>query len=205
MFAHSLRFVLPRITAPASRSLRATAESCAGFDPSSARDPAVVCIRSAVSMLSLIRTGMPCSGPRTPFSLNSLSSDSAIAIASGLNSMMLLSPGPDLSISLIRSRYACVNDCAEIPPDFICACKSVIAASSKGKGLTEDASSEFAKARAGEAELSAAAAPPARAVCRTFRRENRRRSVADRELLGKMSSWRELQEGIIGLRRLERE
>src|SRR5215470_13640372 len=28
MFAHSLRFVLPRITAPASRNFRATLESC---------------------------------------------------------------------------------------------------------------------------------------------------------------------------------
>src|SRR5881275_2965018 len=53
IFAHSLRFVLPRITAPASRNLRATAESCAGVDPTSASDPAVVCIRSEVSILSL--------------------------------------------------------------------------------------------------------------------------------------------------------
>src|SRR5262249_60204964 len=50
ILAHSLKFVLPRITAPASRSLRATVESCAGFDPTSASDPAVVCMRSAVSM-----------------------------------------------------------------------------------------------------------------------------------------------------------
>src|SRR5580658_5291461 len=65
MFAHSLRLVLPRITAPAARSLRATKESLGGFEPTSASDPAVVIIRSAVSMLSLISTGMPCSGPRT--------------------------------------------------------------------------------------------------------------------------------------------
>src|SRR4051812_40342226 len=137
MFAHSLRFVFPRITAPASRSLRATAESCAGFDPSSASDPAVVCMRSAVSMLSLMRTGMPCSGPRAPFSLNSLSSDSAIEIASGFSSMMLFRRGPDLSISLIRSKYAWVNDCAVISPDFSRACRSVIVASSKAKGLRD--------------------------------------------------------------------
>src|SRR5882757_6600491 len=55
-FAHSLRFVLPRITAPASRNFFATKESCAGVDPSSASEPAVVIIRSWVSMLSLIRT-----------------------------------------------------------------------------------------------------------------------------------------------------
>ena len=64
-FAHSLRLVLPRSTAPASRSARATVESRAGTDPSSASEPAVVVMRSAVSMLSLSRIGMPWSGPRT--------------------------------------------------------------------------------------------------------------------------------------------
>ena len=59
MFAHSLKLVLPRITAPASRSLRATPESCDGLDPTSASEPAVVCIWSAVSMLSLIIIGIP--------------------------------------------------------------------------------------------------------------------------------------------------
>src|SRR5579863_2341292 len=44
MFAHSLRLVLPRITAPDSRNFCATNESRAGFDPSRANDPAVVCI-----------------------------------------------------------------------------------------------------------------------------------------------------------------
>src|SRR5579864_2324463 len=68
MFAHSLRFVLPRMTAPASRSFFATAESCDGRDPTSAKDPAVVSMRSAVSMLSLTSTGIPCIGPRGPFS-----------------------------------------------------------------------------------------------------------------------------------------
>src|SRR5208282_6739129 len=56
MFAHSLRLVLPRITAPDSRSFCTTKESLVGFDPSRASEPAVVCIWSAVSMLSLIRT-----------------------------------------------------------------------------------------------------------------------------------------------------
>src|SRR5436189_4153778 len=63
--AHSLRFVLPRITAPAARNFFATVASCKGIDPPSAKDPAVVVIRSWVSMLSLISTGTPCNGPRT--------------------------------------------------------------------------------------------------------------------------------------------
>src|SRR4051794_25116420 len=62
-FAHSLRFVLPRMTAPAARSFWTTNASFAGFAPTRASDPAVVCILSAVSMLSFTRTGMPCSAP----------------------------------------------------------------------------------------------------------------------------------------------
>src|SRR5436190_476345 len=58
-FAHSLRFVFPMITAPASRSFAATLESCAAIESARASEPAVVCIRSAVSILSLIRTGIP--------------------------------------------------------------------------------------------------------------------------------------------------
>ena len=65
-FAHSLRFVLPRITAPASRRRSTTNASRAATEPSSASDPAVVVIRSAVSMLSLMTTGMPCSGHAGP-------------------------------------------------------------------------------------------------------------------------------------------
>src|SRR5579871_4326284 len=42
MFAHSLRLVLPRMTAPAARKRCATNESFGGFEPTSASDPAVV-------------------------------------------------------------------------------------------------------------------------------------------------------------------
>src|SRR6185369_3999497 len=51
--AHSLRFVLPSITAPASRSFCETEASRSGFAPTSASEPAVVIIRSCVSILSL--------------------------------------------------------------------------------------------------------------------------------------------------------
>ena len=57
-FAHSLRFVLPMITAPAARNRSATERIAAPRRSSaSASEPAVVCIRSAVSMLSLMKTG----------------------------------------------------------------------------------------------------------------------------------------------------
>ena len=59
----------------------------AAIEPASASEPAVVVIRSAVSMLSLSRIGMPCSGPRRRPALRSASSASAIASASGLISM----------------------------------------------------------------------------------------------------------------------
>jgi MFS family permease len=58
-FAHSDRLVFPSITAPARRRRAATAESLAGFAPTSASDPAVVCIRSEVATLSLTSTGIP--------------------------------------------------------------------------------------------------------------------------------------------------
>src|SRR5687767_15274284 len=103
--AHSLRFVLPRMTAPASRSFFAMKASWARLAPTSASDPAVVIMRSAVSILSLIRIGMPCSGPRTPRSFRSRSSAEAIDSASGFSSITDRSVGPFLSMSLMRSVY----------------------------------------------------------------------------------------------------
>ena len=110
MFAHSLKLVLPRMTAPASRNFCATNESLTGREPTSANDPAVVCIRSAVSMLSLISTGIPCRGPRAPLAFRSLSRPSAIARASGLSSMTLFTAGPRRSISSIRCLYFSVKE-----------------------------------------------------------------------------------------------
>src|SRR6185295_13845626 len=48
--AHSLRFVLPMMSAPAARSRSATTESRGATEPTSASDPAVVIMRSAVAM-----------------------------------------------------------------------------------------------------------------------------------------------------------
>ena len=103
-FAHSLRLVLPRITAPAARSFVATKASRGAIEPTRASDPAVVIILSAVSMLSLMRTGIPCSGPRGPWRFRSASIASAMVSASGLTSMTERSAGPDRSMSPIRWR-----------------------------------------------------------------------------------------------------
>src|SRR6185369_5587821 len=132
-FAHSLKFVFPRITAPASRSRLPTKASRVGFEPMSAVEPAVVCMRSWVSMLSLINMGMPCKGPRTRPSLRSWSSLVAIESASGLSSITEFKRGPSLSISLIRSTYFSTRDRAEYLPDAMCLCRSVIDNSSNSK------------------------------------------------------------------------
>src|SRR6184192_1413710 len=64
-FAHSERLALPRMTAPAARKRFTTTESEGTMLPTSASDPAVVCILSAVARLSFTRIGMPCNGPRS--------------------------------------------------------------------------------------------------------------------------------------------
>src|SRR5271169_1904853 len=64
--AHSLILVFARINAPAERNREAANASCAACEPSSASDPAEVLILSPVSMLSLIKIGIPCNGPRGP-------------------------------------------------------------------------------------------------------------------------------------------
>src|SRR5439155_6870136 len=104
-FAHSLRLVFPRMTAPAARSRSATKASRGGFAPTRARDPAVVAIRSAVATLSLISTGIPCSGPRDPCARRSASRLSAMASASGFVSSTARSAGPRRSSASIRARY----------------------------------------------------------------------------------------------------
>ena len=63
-FAHSERFALPRMIAPAARSFAITNASRGAGASARASEPAVVSIESPVSMLSFTRIGMPCNGPR---------------------------------------------------------------------------------------------------------------------------------------------
>ena len=68
-FAHSLRLVLPRITRrPRAAARRRTRPRRRATLRAPAIPPSSI-MRSAVSMLSLMRTGMPCSGPRAPLRL----------------------------------------------------------------------------------------------------------------------------------------
>ena len=131
-FAHSDRFVLPSTRAPASRSRRTTNASRWGRAPTSASEPAVVFIRSAVSMLSFTRTGMPCRGPRAPLERRSASSASATVRASGAISITDRSSGPARSRSSIRSRYASASVRAVSRPEAIRSCSSTIDASLGG-------------------------------------------------------------------------
>src|SRR6476620_4233036 len=63
MFAHSDRFVLPRITAPADRSRATSGASRLVTLFASERLPAVVGSGPALSILSFSSTGLPASGP----------------------------------------------------------------------------------------------------------------------------------------------
>src|ERR1035438_3563279 len=131
--AHSLRLVLPRITAPASRRRFTIKASAGGLEPARASDPAVVIMLSAVAMLSLISTGMPCSGPRGPRLLRSASWLSAVVRASGFSSMMLCRDGPALALSMaaMRARYFSANVRAVSRPEAMRCCRSAMVASSR--------------------------------------------------------------------------
>src|ERR1700692_4782057 len=107
--AHSDRFVFPRITAPPARRFAATVESRSAGFPTSANEPAVVCLRSPVSTLPLSSTGIPCKGPSTVPCFRSLAACRAIAHASGLSSSTALTTGPFWSSAIIRAMYSLVR------------------------------------------------------------------------------------------------
>src|SRR5438309_6970038 len=102
--AHSLRVVLPRITAPASRRWAAMVASRGAGVPTRPSDPAAVCILSLVSVLSLSRTGMPCSGPRALPAWRCASRAVAMALASGLTWITELTFGQLWSMVWMRDR-----------------------------------------------------------------------------------------------------
>ncbi|OLB82311.1 MAG: hypothetical protein AUI14_00820 [Actinobacteria bacterium 13_2_20CM_2_71_6] len=91
--AHSDRFALPMTTAPAARSRCTRKASRAGRESTSAKDPAVLCSRSAVSMLSFSRTGMPSSTLRAPVARRRSSLAKASRSACGLVSITACSFG----------------------------------------------------------------------------------------------------------------
>jgi hypothetical protein len=159
MFAHSLRLVLPRITAPASRNRRTRKASSGGREPTRASDPAVVAMRSAVSILSLMSNGMPCNGPRGPLAFRSLSSASAMSSASGLVSITLLRAGPFRSMASMRARYFSARERALCFPDFIPSCRSAMVISSSSNGSTLPTALACAVRSAGNAAMAEPSKP----------------------------------------------
>ena len=98
-------FDLPRMMHPAVRSLFTTNASSGEELFASARDPALVCSRSAVPMLSLSRIGTPCSGLRGPVVARSASRISAMESASGLSSRIESMFGPLRSTRSTAAKY----------------------------------------------------------------------------------------------------
>src|SRR5512137_433049 len=163
--AHSLRLVLPRITAPASRSCATTKASRGAGTFASASEPALVLMRSRVAMLSFTRTGIPCSGPRGWPALRSRSRSAAMASASGWTSMTDAIRGPLRSIASMRARQAAASVRAVSRPASIRARSASIDVSRYGKRSA---------ARAGAAKAAEAAAKEAR---KSLRRIGRRDSL----------------------------
>ena len=157
---HSDMFALPRMTAPASRSLATTPASRGTFDPTSASEPAVVCIRSAVAIASFRTTGIPWSGPRTWPVARSSSSASAIASASGFTSMIELTVGPAQSSCSMRARWSRTMSTAVASPSAIAACRSAIVASSHGSVAESWFRGLGAGGGGGDPEHAAAESPP---------------------------------------------
>ena len=86
--AHSLRLVLPRMTAPAARRRVTRKASCAGREPTSASDPAVVSMRSRGVDVVLEQHRNSVHAARAALCASrSASSSSAIFSASGLTSI----------------------------------------------------------------------------------------------------------------------
>src|SRR5207302_1474963 len=65
-FAHSLRFVLPRMTAPPARSFAATVEAWSAGAPTRASEPAAVCISSAAATADAAEVRPPSEAAATP-------------------------------------------------------------------------------------------------------------------------------------------
>ena len=115
--AHSLMFAFPTMTAPARRKCETMGASANAGIIANARDPAAVIMRSPVSMESLRRTGIPCSGREgsgPSVSAISRSMPSAIDSISGSNSITAFSPGPALFQRALRWMTSSHNSLQEI-------------------------------------------------------------------------------------------
>ena len=91
--ASSLMLSFARMIAPALLSFSTMNASSGGSDPAKSSEPAVVGM-SAVSMLSLSATGMPCNGERGPLILRSSSRILAVSKAWSFSQSTAFRRGP---------------------------------------------------------------------------------------------------------------
>src|SRR6266850_3110086 len=127
-YAHSVVTVLPRITAPAARSIATTAASFRGVRPLCSTVPFSVGM-SAVSMMSFKPTGTPLSGPNG--SPERLRSSAARACASACSSSRNVQACTFGSSARIRSRQLCTSSSEVSTPSRI-RCAASLADSSEG-------------------------------------------------------------------------
>ncbi len=121
---------------------------------------------SAVSILSLIRSGIPWRGPRSAPAFRSRSSASAAARAPGFVSITARSAGPRRSSRSTRSKYCSTSPRAVKRPESSPAWSSAMPSSPiSAKGMS--------RGRDGRAAIAAAAALPLRPACRNRLRLHR--------------------------------
>src|SRR5437667_2530074 len=120
--ANSVVTVLPRMIAPAPRSMDTTGASRDGVRPAWSGEPFSVGM-SAVSMMSLRPTGIPCSGPRgrPPRRHSSAARACSSACSGSRNAHASIRP----STSPMRARHASTSCSDEITPSRISRAASV--------------------------------------------------------------------------------
>jgi hypothetical protein len=107
-----------------------------GLESTRASDPAVVSIRSAVSMLSLSRIGTPYKGS-LPRSARFVSSSAAMACASGLSSSTERSDGPRASSTSMRAAYRSSTASTVVRPESSSRCRCAMSSSCRGCSAAE--------------------------------------------------------------------
>src|SRR4051812_27053691 len=112
MLAHSDKLVLPTMTAPAARSRATRGASRLVTFWARARLPAVVGSGPRLSILSLISTGIPNSGPRAP----ARSSAFACSIAVGSVAITALTRGFSALIRFSAALVLALAEAAEVKP-----------------------------------------------------------------------------------------
>jgi len=192
--AHSERLVFPRMTAPRRAQPLRDVAVARGDGAREAREPALVCIRSCVSMLSLISTGCRGAGRgrRVRAARIHLVGDGE---GFGVRLEQRVEAGPRWSRASMRARYCSARPRAVQRPERIpsWSCARVSSSSSNAlwaavrAGLRDGARPEADGAGRVRAAGAAAVSPPRR---RPWRGRRPRRSVGHRDRVRRASRGR---------------